>query len=338
MPSARAARRGAADEGRAPPWPATVALACRLVSHRSLPSHPSPVPSPTHRLKRSPPSEKFAYSRDVATALAALGSAGALPKWGTAARESLNTQRRSVSLGELKLVGVKAPDAVATPTVRNDAAFLATVVGGSSVLALLAGSLLPGDLSGFGAYLAGGVSIAVLAVGSVAPGLLSFFIDKFSRVFPDYRERVRRHEAAHFLAGYLLGVPVTDYSLDINNPHTRFAELDLGRRLVEGELTPDQVNRYAIVCMAGVTGEAVWSETVAGQTADLIDLQAVLNRVRPRLSDRDQQAATRWAVWAAAVLLRQYTAEYEALQAAMEQGASLVECVRAIEGAAAVAT
>lgn len=55
----------------------------------------------------------------------------------------------------------------------------------------------------------------VLAVGSTAPGLLSFFIDKFSRVFPDYRDRLVRHEAAHFLIGYLMGVPITGYSLDI---------------------------------------------------------------------------------------------------------------------------
>ena len=54
-------------------------------------------------------------------------------------------------------------------------------------------------------YLVGGISIAVLAVGSTAPGLLQYAIDKFSLVFPDYRERTRRHEAAHFLTGYLLG-------------------------------------------------------------------------------------------------------------------------------------
>ena len=64
-------------------------------------------------------------------------------------------------------------------------------------------------------YLVGGISIAVLAVGSVAPGLLQFAIDRFSLVFPDYRERTTRHEAAHFLTGYLLGFPIANYSLMI---------------------------------------------------------------------------------------------------------------------------
>ena len=48
-------------------------------------------------------------------------------------------------------------------------------------------------------YLTGGISIVVLALGSTAPGLLGFFINKFSAIFPDYRERVLGHEAAHFL-------------------------------------------------------------------------------------------------------------------------------------------
>jgi hypothetical protein len=48
--------------------------------------------------------------------------------------------------------------------------------------------------------------LAVLAVGSTAPGLLQGAIDAFSQVFPDYRARVLKHEAAHFLVrvGFVL--------------------------------------------------------------------------------------------------------------------------------------
>ncbi len=70
---------------------------------------------------------------------------------------------------------------------RNDAAFLITVVLSSSVVATLAGVFLPGDWGFFTSYLIGGISIAVLAIGSINPGILQFFIDSFSLVFPDYK-------------------------------------------------------------------------------------------------------------------------------------------------------
>ena len=71
---------------------------------------------------------------------------------------------------------------------------------------------------------------------------------------------------------------------------------------------------------------------VVGQGADLIDLQKILKASETRLSDREQQNMTRWAVYQAASLLRKYKAEYEALQAAMSKGASIPECIAAIEG------
>ena len=41
-------------------------------------------------------------------------------------------------VGELKQAGVKDPKQIAIPSVRNDAAFLASVLGVSSVVAVLA--------------------------------------------------------------------------------------------------------------------------------------------------------------------------------------------------------
>ncbi|KAL4452273.1 hypothetical protein ABPG75_007935 [Micractinium tetrahymenae] len=281
--------------------------------------------------RRAPISVKQEVTADVLTTVQRLADAGALKKWGVALPDL--PERRSVLLGELRLVGVSQPEKIAQISVRNDAAFLWSTVGVTSVIALVLGQL-PGDWGFFSAYLAGGISLGVLAIGSINPGLLQFAIDQFSQVFPDYKERVVRHEAAHFLTGYLLGVPVANYSCTLGKEHTDFAEAKLQKRLIEGVLEPQQVDQLSVIAMAGATSEAMKYDEVIGQNADMFDLQRIMSRSSPKLSDAAQQNQTRWACYQAATLLRRYSAEYEALQKAMASGASVVDCIRAIEAAA----
>ncbi|DBA76843.1 TPA: hypothetical protein ACH3X2_008858 [Trebouxia sp. C0005] len=257
----------------------------------------------------------------------ALSNEGATPKWGCGLDQ---LERRNVFIGELSRVGIKKPDLIGKPSVRNDAAFLTTLVGVTSVIAVAAGSL-PGDWGFFVPYLTGAIVLVALAVGSTAPGLLAFVIGRFAQVFPDYRERVLRHEAAHFLAGYLMRVPVTGYSLDIGKAHTDFAEAKLQQRLVERKLSDEEINQLAVVAMAGATAEAMNYDQVQGQVADLTDLQRILQRSEQKLSNAQQQNMTRWAVYSAATMLTKYKKEYQALQIAMQQRASIDKCVAAIE-------
>ena len=86
--------------------------------------------------------QKQEESGGVKAAYEELRSKEVLKKWGSATDENFN--RRPVALPELKMVGVKDPGAIAIASVRNDLAFLVTVVGVSSVLAVLAGAFLPG--------------------------------------------------------------------------------------------------------------------------------------------------------------------------------------------------
>lgn len=279
--------------------------------------------------KKAPPSEKLAYSKDVAMAFDELKNESALPKWG---RDVENLNRRNVFLGELRKVGIKQPEVIGKATARNEAAFLATTVGTTSLLALFAGQL-PGDWGFFVPFLTAGTSLVVLAIGSTNPGALKFLIDRFSLVFPDYRERVTRHEAAHFLTGYLLGFPVTNYNIMIGKARTEFVEARLQKRLYGPTLEDYEVNQFAVLAMAGAASEAMKYNEVQGQDADLNDLQRILNCSKKKLSKNDQLNMTRWAVYNAASMLHQNVKEYQALQDAMGRGASVPECAAAIEAA-----
>jgi hypothetical protein len=81
-----------------------------------------------------------------------------------------------------------------------------------------------------------------------------------------------------------------------------------------------------------MAAEGLKYEQVMGQNADLYDLQRILLRSKTKLNNNQQQNITRWAVWRAALLLKQYKAEHEAVQVALNRGAPVDEVVRTIEG------
>lgn len=238
--------------------------------------------------------------------------------------------RRATSLRELTSLGIKNAENLAIPSVRNDAAFLFTVVGTTGFLAVLAGQL-PGDWGFFLPYLIGSISLVVLAVGSISPGLLQAAISGFSSVFPDYQERIARHEAAHFLVAYLLGLPILDYSLDIGKEHVNLINDKLEKLIYSGQLDAQDLDRLAVVSMAGLAAEGLTYDKVIGQSADLFTLQRFINRSKPQLSKEQQQNLTRWAVLFAASLVKNNKAVHEALMAAMSRKATVLECIQTIE-------
>mmetsp|Transcript_18753 Transcript_18753/g.52201 ORF Transcript_18753/g.52201 Transcript_18753/m.52201 type:complete len:371 (-) Transcript_18753:486-1598(-) len=280
-------------------------------------------------VKSAPAIEKVNASSEVLRSMSDLKDAGLVPAWGSAVADSM--QRRNIFLGELKQMGILSPEQLAVPSVRNDAAFLITTVGVTSALALVAGVTLPGDWGFFVPYLIGGISIAVLAIGSTSPGALQFIINQFSQVFPDYRERCARHEAAHFLVGYLLGVPIAGYSLDVGLVHTDFVEAKLQDRLISKRLSEVEVDTLAVIAMAGIAAEGLKYEEVIGQSGDLFDLQKILNRSEAKLSNSEQQNLTRWAVYQALGLIKNHQHTYDRLTEAMQAGKPVSECVRIIE-------
>ncbi|XP_044470275.1 uncharacterized protein LOC123199367 isoform X2 [Mangifera indica] len=243
------------------------------------------------------------------------------------------SQLERTSLRELTSLGIKNAENLAIPSIRNDAAFLFTVVGTTGFLGLLAGQL-PGDWGFFVPYLIGSISLIVLAVGSISPGLLQAAIQGFSSFFPDYQERVARHEAAHFLTAYLLGLPILGYSLDIGKENVNLIDERLEKLIYSGQLDAKELDRLAVVAMAGLAAEGLQYDKVVGQSADLFTLQRFINRSNPKLRKDQQQNLTRWAVLFAGSLIKNNKAIHEALMEAMTKKAGVVECIETIENAA----
>ncbi|KAL1364825.1 hypothetical protein AAHE18_03G244900 [Arachis hypogaea] len=268
-------------------------------------------------------------SNAVKEALDQLSEVGWAKKWSSQPYVS----RRTTSLQELTTLGIKNAENLAIPSVRNDAAFLFTVVGTTGFLGLLAGQL-PGDWGFFVPYLIGSISLVVLAIGSISPGLLQAAISSFSTFFPDYQERIARHEAAHFLIAYLLGVPILGYSLDIGKEHVNLIDERLEKLIYSGQLDAKELDRLAVVSMAGLAAEGLEYDKVVGQSADLFSLQRFINRSKPQLSKDQQQNLTRWAVLFAASLLKNNKVSHEALMASMSNKASVLECIQTIESSA----
>ncbi|XP_010937045.1 uncharacterized protein [Elaeis guineensis] len=238
--------------------------------------------------------------------------------------------RRTTSLRELTTLGIKNAENLAIPSVRNDAAFLFTVVGVTGFLGVIAGQL-PGDWGFFVPYLLGSISLIVLAIGSISPGLLQAAIGGFSSFFPDYQERIARHEAAHFLVAYLIGLPILGYSLDIGKEHVNLVDESLEKLVYSGQLDDKELDRLAVVSMAGLAAEGLKYDKVVGQSADLFTLQRFINRSKPQISKEQQKNLTRWAVLFAGSLLKNNAVAYEALMSAMSKKASVLECIEAIE-------
>lgn len=180
----------------------------------------------------------------------------------------------------------------------------------------------------------GSISLIVLGVGSTAPGLLQAAISGFSSFFPDYQERIARHEAAHFLVAYLLGLPILGYSLDIGKEHVNLIDERLEKLIYSGQLDAKELDRLAVVAMAGLAAEGLKYDKVIGQSADLFTLQRFINRSKPQLSKDQQQNLTRWAVLFAGSLLKNDKVIHEALITAMSNKATILECIEAIEKAA----
>ncbi|CAN5735959.1 hypothetical protein BH23CYA1_BH23CYA1_13030 [soil metagenome] len=164
----------------------------------------------------------------------------------------------------------------------------------------------------------------------------TLLIDLLSRQSSEYRQRILHHEAGHFLAAYLLEIPVQSYTLSAWEA-LKAGLPGQGGVVVEATAEPDtasaqlsdqQLNRYCIVWMAGIAAEKQTYGSAQGGQDDQMQLRGVWQRQRPTSEPETQ---LRWALLQAQTLLEKQQSAYEALVTAMANRAPVETCCQQIE-------
>ena len=206
---------------------------------------------------------------------------------------------------------------------------------GSTALAIASLVFLPENIGATLCYLIALIPVAWIAIGSSVPGIIATAIvaargkgdDQVTR-----DERICRHEAAHFLCGYMCGLPVKEYSLsDSGFPCVEFHTSSEGD-IINRELEPEEIAALSVVAMSGSVAEALKFEQARGGENDLIQLEGFFRRSREFIGAAKQQDMTRWGALAAYQMLNDNREAYEALVDAFKSKKSVSECVAILEG------
>ena len=208
---------------------------------------------------------------------------------------------------------------------------------GSTVLAIGSLIVLPENVGATLCYLFALIPVAFIAVGSSAPGLIAAGISATQGTADDQakrEDRICRHEAGHFLCGYLCGLPIKNYEItDTGFPCVEFHPSSDGEAMGR-ELSQEEIAALSVVAMSGSVAEALSLGEAKGGENDLLELDQLFRRSKEFIGAAKQQELTRWG---ALIAYQQITAnkdKYEALVQAFKDKKSVAECVAAIEGRA----
>ena len=207
------------------------------------------------------------------------------------------------------------------------------VVLGSTLLGILSLAVLPPNIGSTLCYLFALIPIAFIGIGSVSPGIIAGAIVAFRGGKKEdndaRRERICRHEAGHFLCGYVCGLPVKKYQI---NTDTGVANVEFhSGNTASGELSDTDIAHLSVVAMSGSVAEIMAYEKATGGETDLIDLQNCFRRSKEFIGAAKQQDLTRWGALTSYDIIKKNMSKYEALVMAFKENKSLADCVSIIE-------
>lgn len=162
---------------------------------------------------------------------------------------------------------------------------------------------------------------------------VTLLLDSLAGTSSDYRARIVKHEAGHFLVAYLLDIAITGYALSaweaFRQGQPGQGGVTFGEPNVTAPMPPILIQRYCTVWMAGIAAETLVYGTAEGGAEDRQKLQGVLSVLGRSGSECLQQE--RFCTMQAKTLIQEHWAAYEALVTAMEQRTPVAECRLLIE-------
>jgi hypothetical protein len=213
------------------------------------------------------------------------------------------------------------------------------VTGGCSVAGVASLAFLPENIGATFCYFFALIPILWLGVGSTVPAAIASLIVLIRGNDDDgsvsKTDRVCRHEAAHFLCGYLCGLPVANYETSEDVPRVEFHYSQDGNENIataNRELKSDEINALAVVAMSGAVAEAMsFGKAKGGSNSDLMELQNIFRKSEIFLGAEKQQDLTRWGALTAYRLLNTNKIQLDALVKAFSEQKSVADCVAIIE-------
>jgi hypothetical protein len=161
--------------------------------------------------------------------------------------------------------------------------------------------------------------------------LATLVLDAIAGTKPAYRLRIIQHEAGHFLVAYLLGIPITGYTL------SAWESVKQGNPAQGGvifappptDISPQLLQQYCTVWMAGIAAEKLIYDRSEGGSEDRQKLRGVLF-----LAGKQQQEIVHQenlAALQAKMLIQTNWDAYQALVIAMSNRIAVADCYHQID-------
>lgn len=161
---------------------------------------------------------------------------------------------------------------------------------------------------------------------------LTLLLDTLAQLSPRHRQRVLHHEAGHFLAASLLGLPIQTYSLSVweafrqGNAQQGGVVLDQPSGIASLDWLKANIESLCTVWAAGGIAEDLKYGSIQGNEDDLRQLRQSLSYLGLNLKHHEAQANRR-----ARQLLTENWPIYESLVSQMELRLPTAECCKAVE-------